>query len=145
MYPVTYASMAGFPFHQSRGVPVPGIEPTADGYVGFFVITGQQWLDFCALIERPEWTEDTTLFVALERRLRADRLLGPIREWTTQRTTAEIVEIASLMRIPVAPIGNGRTIPEIDHFVDRNGWLLRNPAGSCSPAARTASPASRFR
>jgi crotonobetainyl-CoA:carnitine CoA-transferase CaiB-like acyl-CoA transferase len=132
MYPVTYASMAGFPFHQSRGVPVPGIEPTSDGYVGFFVITGQQWLDFCALIERPEWTEDTTLFIALERRLRAEQLLGPIREWTTQRTTAEVVEIASLLRIPVAPIGNGRTIPEIDHFVEEQ-WLLPNPAGFVQP------------
>ena len=132
MYPVTYASMAGFPFHQSRGVPVPGIEPTADGYVGFFVITGQQWLDFCALIERPEWTEDATFFIALERRLRAEQLLAAIREWTTQRTTAEIVEIASLMRIPVAPIGNGRTIPDIDHFVAEQ-WLLPNPAGFVQP------------
>jgi crotonobetainyl-CoA:carnitine CoA-transferase CaiB-like acyl-CoA transferase len=132
MYPVTYASMAGFPFHQSRGVPVPGIEPTSDGYVGFFVITGQQWLDFCALIEHPEWTEDPTYFIALERRLRAEQLLPAIRDWTTQRTTAEIVEIASLMRIPVAPIGNGRTIPEIDHFVEEQ-WLLRHPAGFVQP------------
>ena len=54
MYPVTYASMAGTPFHQLRGVPVPGIEPTADGQVGFFVITGQQWLEFCALIGHPD-------------------------------------------------------------------------------------------
>src|SRR5690606_31225590 len=44
MYPITFWSMAQRPFQSSRGVPVPGIEPTADGYVGFFVITGQQWL-----------------------------------------------------------------------------------------------------
>ena len=66
MYPVTYASMAGVPFHQFRGVPVPGIEPTADGHVGFFVITGQQWLDFCALLDQPGWAEDESLFIAID-------------------------------------------------------------------------------
>ena len=113
-------------------MPVPGIEPTSDGYVGFFVITGQQWLDFCALIDQPGWAEDESLFIAMERRRRAAELLGVIRAWTTQRTTAEIVEIASLMRMPVAPIGNGRTIPEIDHFVDQE-WLVPNPAGFVQP------------
>ena len=132
MYPVTYASMAATPFHQFRGVPVPGIEPTSDGYVGFFVITGQQWLDFCALIEQPGWAEDESLFIAMERRRRSAELVPVIREWTTARTTAEIVEIASLMRIPSAPIGNGRTIPEIDHFVDQE-WLVANPAGFVQP------------
>jgi crotonobetainyl-CoA:carnitine CoA-transferase CaiB-like acyl-CoA transferase len=132
MYPVTYASMAGVPFHRERGMPVPGIEPTADGQVGFFVITGQQWLDFCALIEQPHWLDDPSLFIAVERRRRAAELEGPIRAWTTQRTTDEIVEIASLMRIPVAPIGNGSTIPEIDHFVEER-WLLPNPAGFVQP------------
>jgi crotonobetainyl-CoA:carnitine CoA-transferase CaiB-like acyl-CoA transferase len=132
MYPVTYASMAGTPFHQLRGVPVPSIEPTSDGFVGFFVITGQQWLDFCALIDQPAWADDESLFIAMERRRRAPDLLGVIRAWTTQRTTAEIVEIASLMRIPVAPIGNGRTIPEIDHFIDQE-WMVTNPAGFLQP------------
>jgi crotonobetainyl-CoA:carnitine CoA-transferase CaiB-like acyl-CoA transferase len=32
----------------------------------------------------------------------------------------------------VAPIGNGRTIPEIDHFVDQE-WLVPNPAGFVQP------------
>jgi crotonobetainyl-CoA:carnitine CoA-transferase CaiB-like acyl-CoA transferase len=132
MYPITYASMAKAPFHQLRGVPVPGIEPTSDGYVGFFAITGQQWLDFCALIDQPAWTEDESLFIAMERRRRSAELVPVIREWTTARTTGEIVEIASLMRLPVAPIGNGRTIPDIDHFVDQE-WLVPNPAGFVQP------------
>jgi len=132
MYPVTYAAMAGRPFQASRGVPVPGIEPTLDGHVGFFVITGQQWLDFCALIDEPAWAEDERLFSAVTRRLLAAELQPTIRAWTATRTTDEIVEIASLMRIPVAPIGNGRTIPQIDHVVDQH-WLVRNPAGFDQP------------
>ncbi|HRE03042.1 MAG TPA: CoA transferase, partial [Ilumatobacteraceae bacterium] len=106
MHPVTFSSMAQRPFQSSRGTPVPGIEPTSDGLVGFFVITGQQWLDFCSMIGRTDWADDERLFIATERRLRADELLGPIREWTTKMTTAEIVELASLMRIPVSPIGS---------------------------------------
>lgn len=132
MYPVTFASMAQRPFQSSRGTPVPGIEPTSDGYVGFFVITGQQWLDFCALIGQPQWGEDERLFIATERRLRADELLGPIREWTRSQTTDEIVEIASLMRIPVAPIGNGATLATIDQFAAEE-WFLRNPRGFLQP------------
>ena len=132
MHPVTFASMAQRPFQNSRGVPVPGIEPTSDGYVGFFVITGQQWLDFCALIGQPQWTEDERLFIAAERRQRADELLGPIREWTRNQTTEEIVEIASLMRIPVAPIGNGATLANIDQFVAEE-WFVHNPDGFLQP------------
>ncbi len=132
MYPVTFASMAGRPFQSSRGVPVPGIEPTRDGWVGFFVITGQQWLDFCALIGRPEWQQDESLFIAVERRLRAGQLQVPIREWTRQRTTDEIVETASLMRIPVAPIGSGETVTGIDHFAAEQ-WFVRHPGGFLQP------------
>ncbi len=132
MHPVTYASMAQRPFQTSRGTPVPGIEPTEDGHVGFFVITGQQWLDFCSLIGQPHWTEDEKLFIATERRLRADELLGPIRDWTTARTTDEIVEIASLMRIPVAPIGTGATLPGVDQFVAEQ-WFVENPDGFVEP------------
>ena len=132
MYPVTFASMAQRPFQTSRGTPVPGIEPTQDGYVGFFVITGQQWLDFCALIGQPQWGEDERLFIATERRLRADELLGPIREWTRSQTTEQIVEIASLMRIPVAPIGNGATLAQIDQFVAEE-WFVTNPDGFTQP------------
>ena len=132
MYPVTFNSMAGRPFQTSRGVPVPGIEPTADGWVGFFVITGQQWLDFCSLIGRPEWQQDESLFIAVERRRRADQLLGAIRDWTRQRTTDEIVETASLMRIPVAPIGSGETVTGIDHFVAEE-WFVNHPEGFVQP------------
>ena len=132
MYPVTFHSMAGRPFQSSRGVPVPGIEPTRDGWVGFFVITGQQWLDFCALIGRPEWQQDESLFIAVERRLRAGQLQGPIRAWTQQRTTDEIVETASLMRIPVAPIGSGETVTGIDHFVAEE-WFVRHRDGFVQP------------
>ena len=132
MHPITFASMAERPFMVGRGVPVPGVEPTADGWVGFFVITGQQWLDFCSLIGKPEWHEDESLFIAAERRHRTGEIQGPIRDWTRSRSTDEIVDIASLMRIPVAPIGTGETITAIDHFVAEE-WFVENAGGFTQP------------
>ena len=40
-----------------RSVEVPSIEPAKDGFVGISMVTGQQWLDFAAMVECPEFTE----------------------------------------------------------------------------------------
>ena len=37
----------------SRTVEVPSIEPARDGYVGITMVTGQQWLDFAAMLDCP--------------------------------------------------------------------------------------------
>ena len=35
----------------NRSVEVPSIEPAKDGYVGISMVTGQQWLDFAAMVD----------------------------------------------------------------------------------------------
>ncbi|MFV0257376.1 MAG: CoA transferase [Acidimicrobiales bacterium] len=129
--PITYQSMAGSAYFEGRRPRYPGdIEPTADGFVGFALVnTLQPWLDFCALIGRPDWAEDTELHNPGLRAARYDELIGPIRAWTTARTTAEIVEVASAMRIPVAPIGHGANVTTMDHFVEQ-GFFQRSADGS---------------
>ena len=109
-------------------IEVPSIEPTLDGYVGFCIFTGQQWQDFCAMVGRPEWAEDPELATMGGRVARGDEIAAPIRAWTAERTTAEVCEIAELLRIPVAPIGNGSTIPGMDQFTAR-GVFVPNPGG----------------
>ena len=47
-----YGSMSGTYDAQPR-LEIPSIEPTKDGYVGFCIFTGQQWIDFCVLIGQP--------------------------------------------------------------------------------------------
>ena len=96
------------------------METTSDGLVGVGVGTGQQWLDFCVMVEHPEWMEDRSLF-ANRAHLRPD-----IAAWMAEHTTAEVLELAGAFRIPHAPIGNGATIPATDHFVAR-GSIVRNP------------------
>ncbi|MBS2080356.1 CoA transferase, partial [Mycobacterium tuberculosis] len=40
-----------------RTTEVPSIEPAKDGYVGITMVTGQQWLDFAAMVECPQLEE----------------------------------------------------------------------------------------
>lgn len=52
-YPVTYHDQLGRPMRKRRFVPTPGVAAARDGLVGLGVGTGQQWLDFCAMVGHP--------------------------------------------------------------------------------------------
>ncbi|MCY3631654.1 MAG: CoA transferase [bacterium] len=108
---------------------VPSVEPTSDGYVGFCVFTGQQWQDFTVLVGHPEWADDPQLGTMGGRIAAGESIAGPIREWTSARTTEEVVREAILLRIPVAPIGNGANLPEFDQFAQR-GVYVPHPGGA---------------
>lgn len=124
----TFEAAAGRPLRYVRSTILPLNHPTSDGYVGFQVTTGQQWLDFCAMIERPDWAEDRTLSRHDTRARRNAELVAVIDAWTSQRTTTEVVEYATLFRLPVAPINNGDTIRQFEQVVARN-WVVKNPQG----------------
>lgn len=115
-----------------RSIEIPSIEPAKDGWVGFCTVTRQQWTDFTVLIERPDLGEDESLAYSGNRMLRKDEVRGAIAAWTKERTVAEIVELASLFRIPVSPVGNGRTVTEMDHFVAREVYVP-HPGGFLQP------------
>jgi crotonobetainyl-CoA:carnitine CoA-transferase CaiB-like acyl-CoA transferase len=116
----------------SRSVEIPSIEPAKDGWVGFCTITGQQWKDFCALIGQPEVAGDDSYLDARRRMEHRSYMREIIHGWTRERTVDEIVEVASLMRLPVAPVGNGRTLPQMDHLVER-GVFSKSPGGFTQP------------
>ena len=127
---------------------VPSVEPTRDGYVGFCVFTGQQWQDFTVLVGHPEWADDPELATMGGRIAAGESIAGAIREWTSARTTEEVVREAILLRIPVAPIGNGANLPEFDQFAQR-GVYGPNPGGGFIqprvPYRNTAHPSVAFR
>ncbi len=104
-------------------VETPSIEPTVDGYVGFCTNSRQQFLDFLLLIERPDLQADEMLAQVAGRMMRFDEWNAIVRGWTTTHTTAEIIERASLLRIPVAPIGNGETLPRHEQLVARGVFV----------------------
>jgi len=116
----------------TRSIEVPSIEPAKDGYVGITMVTGQQWLDFAAMVECPELTEPPELQFQLGRWKHRDRIRQLIGPWLRARTVAEIVELGQLYRLPIASLGNGATIPDLDYIRERNVFVS-NPAGFHQP------------
>jgi crotonobetainyl-CoA:carnitine CoA-transferase CaiB-like acyl-CoA transferase len=102
-----------------RAVEVPSVEQTADGYVGFCVVTAQQFQDFLLMMGRQDLADDPELSTFGRRRTSRTDFVKAIRDWTGTRTTEEIVELASMLRIPVAPVGAPETVCQIDHFAAR--------------------------
>jgi crotonobetainyl-CoA:carnitine CoA-transferase CaiB-like acyl-CoA transferase len=135
----------------SRTVEVPSIEPARDGYVGITMVTGQQWLDFAAMVECPELTEIPQLRFQIGRWEYRDFIRERIRPWLAERTVDEIVELGQLFRLPIAALGNGSTIRDMAYVRER-GVFVSNPAGfhqprspwlmsRCRPVALRGAPA----
>lgn len=134
-----------------RTLEVPSIEPAKDGYVGITMVTGQQWLDFCAMVECPQLEEIEQLRFQIGRWAYRDLIREHIGPWLAERTVAEIVELGQLFRLPIAALGNGSTIRDTEYVRER-GVFVRNPAGfhqprppwlmsACAPAPPGATPA----
>ncbi|WP_343601698.1 CoA transferase, partial [Mycobacterium sp.] len=135
----------------SRTVEVPSIEPAKDGYVGITMVTGQQWLDFIAMVDCPELAEIPQLQFQIGRWEYRDVIRERIGPWLAERTVDEIVELGGLFRLPIAALGNGSTIRDMAYMRER-GVFVRNPAGfhqprspwlmsRCRPAAVRTAPA----
>jgi len=120
-YPSVFASFTGWPELRGTGrsIEVPSIEPTADGFVVFTTNSAQQFQDFLIMIERPDLLEDQELPIAMHRFRRRAEFLADVHEWTTKRTSAEVLEAAGMFRIPAGPVLNGETVTSFEHFVER--------------------------
>lgn len=102
-----------------QALETPSIEPTKDGWIGICTYTGQQWKDLCSLMGRPEIGEDERFFDGSARMQHLDFIREAIHGWSLEHTMEEIIELLTLMRIPVAPIGNGKSVLEFDQFASR--------------------------
>jgi crotonobetainyl-CoA:carnitine CoA-transferase CaiB-like acyl-CoA transferase len=129
-YTTVFAEFLGWlPMRRpTRSIEIPSIEPTQDGYVAFTTNSAQQFADFLLLIGRPDMIEDTDLANAMGRFKRRDETLAMSHAHTLQHTTAELLEEATLLRIPSGPVGNGATVTGFDHFV-ASGTFVENPRG----------------
>jgi crotonobetainyl-CoA:carnitine CoA-transferase CaiB-like acyl-CoA transferase len=135
----------------SRTLEVPSIEPAKDGYVGITMVTGQQWLDFVAMVECPQLDEIEQLRFQIGRWGYRDLIREQIGPWLAERTVEEIVGLGQLFRLPIAALGNGSTIRDMEYITER-GAFVRNPAGyhqprppwlmsACAPAPLRGTPA----
>ncbi len=108
---------------RGRHIDHPSIEPTADGWVGFATIANQQFKDFLVLIERADLLADEDLVDINVRTKRADEFEAAVQAWTTRHTTADIIERASALRVPVAPVSDGVTVVDHEQFSARKVFV----------------------
>ena len=149
-YPVTFLDMLGRPFRDRRRLTIPGVATAADGLVALGCGTGQQWLDFCAMVGHPEWMERSReLSITEQANIHAEQ----IDAWVREHTVDEILDLATAFRIPNAPIGNGANVPRPTTSSTRGVRRPTRATGSRArpplpvrlrPPALTAEPAPRL-
>ncbi len=118
----------------TRTLEVPSIERAKDGYVGITMVTGQQWLDFAAMVDCPELAENSQLRFQIGRWAYRDLIRELIGPWMAERTVDEIVQLGQLFRLPIAPLGDGSTIRDMAYVREREVFV-NNPAGFQQPRA----------
>ena len=131
---LAYRLMAGPPDPEKLGplpqsVETPSIEPTRDGYVGFCTNSRQQVSDFMLLIGRPELRDDEALAQVAGRMARFAEWNEIVHAYTQRHTTAEVIEAAAPLRIPVAPVLSGATRAPTTSRSCARGVLRKNPDG----------------
>lgn len=128
-YPTLYRDFTGAAASLSgRGSDYPSVERCKDGWIGLCLFSAQQWADFAVMIDRPELAEDTRLNSMAGRGRNRDLARSVIDPWLADHTAEEIFELGGLFRVPVSYVGNGRTLPEMEHFRER-GVFVENPGG----------------
>jgi crotonobetainyl-CoA:carnitine CoA-transferase CaiB-like acyl-CoA transferase len=125
-----------------RQAPMLGVVRAGDGWVGINCLTGQHWLDVCAMLGLPEFGEQQYA-IMMGGPERAE-FFAAAQPWLSERTVTEIVELSQALRIPAAPVADGATVLECAQWVKREffvdaggeGWSFRRPG----PAFRVSKP-----
>ncbi|MDT7548389.1 MAG: hypothetical protein QOE84_783 [Actinomycetota bacterium] len=133
MHEPLHAALAGSDAY-TRWVQVPSVERAADGWVCFSLVTGQQWLDFTAMIDRPDLSDDPGLSNMLGRWPRRQEIYDAIEPWLRERTVDEVVEIAAGFRLPVAHVSDGATVAAMEHFTKRGVFAASPYGGYAQPS-----------
>ena len=104
-----------------RSAPMLGVVRAADGWVGINCLTGQHWLDVCAMLGLPEYGEHQIAIMmgGPER----DEFFRKAEPLLAQQTVAEIVELGQALRIPAAPVNDGATVFDCPQYAERGFFV----------------------
>jgi crotonobetainyl-CoA:carnitine CoA-transferase CaiB-like acyl-CoA transferase len=105
----------------SKAAPMLGIVHAADGWIGINCLTGQHWLDVCAMVGLPEFGEHQ-LAIMLGGPER-DEFFAKAQPFLDSMTVADLIELSQAMRIPAAPITEGDTILSCPQYAGRGFFL----------------------
>jgi crotonobetainyl-CoA:carnitine CoA-transferase CaiB-like acyl-CoA transferase len=122
----------GLPRNTRAGAML-GIVRAADGWIGINCLTGQHWLDVCAMLELTEY-EEQRIAIMLGGPVRAE-FFQKAQPWLSERTVSELVELCQAMRIPASPVNDGAIILDCPQYRERgffveaggDGWSFKRP------------------
>jgi crotonobetainyl-CoA:carnitine CoA-transferase CaiB-like acyl-CoA transferase len=117
----------GLPANQRSG-PMLGVVRAADGWVGINCLTGQHWLDVCAMLGLPEFAE-RQLDIMMGGPERAE-FFARATPLLAEQTVAEIVELSQTLRIPAAPVNDGATVLDCPQYAER-GFFVESGGFRC--------------
>ena len=101
-----------------------GVYPTKDGHVVLGVNSDKLWQKLCDCMGRPDLATDPRYATYVERDSRTEEGNALIREWTTQHTSKELVDIVGPTGLPIGNITNPEDVLEAGSDVRKMGWLL---------------------
>ena len=116
----------GFPIGEERFATIPGIAKCADGYVGINALTGQHFVDICAMLDANDFA-DRQQELAWGGQPLAD-FFAKVQPWLDARTVDEIVGLCQAFRIPAAPVGDGEKLTHYAQFTARE-FFTTEPDG----------------
>ena len=116
-----------------RQAPMLGVVRAGDGWVGINCLTGQHWLDVCAMLGLPEFGEQQYA-IMMGGPERAE-FFAAAQPWLSERTVAEIVELSQALvfrrrrwrtarpcwNVRNGSSGNSSSMP------GATGWSFRRP------------------
>lgn len=114
-----------------RSTPMLGVVRASDGWVGINCLTGQHWLDVCAMLGLPEYGEhQIAIMLGGPERAEFFAAAAPL---LAERTVADTVELCQAMRIPAAPVNDGATVLDCPQYAQRSFFV--ETAGFRRPGA----------
>jgi len=118
--------------HPIRYLDTPGIEVAADGLVAFNTNAGHMFRMFLLMVERPDLMDDPTYSAITNRLMMGDEWQKIVDDWIGTRSVGEIIETATELRIPVAPVHDGASVIDDEQLVAR-GTFATDEGGLVHP------------
>lgn len=122
----------------SKAGPMLGIVRAADGWIGINCLTGQHWLDVCAMMGLPDF-EEHQLSIMLGGPER-EEFFAKAQPWLDSMSVAEIVDLSQAMRIPAAPVTDGATILDCPQYAERGFFLAGSAESGVGAMVRPGAP-----
>ncbi|MDG4668185.1 CoA transferase [Mycobacterium sp. 236(2023)] len=122
----------------AKGAPMLGIVKAADGWIGINCLTGQHWLDVCAMMGLPEFGEhQIAIMIGGPER---EEFFEKARPWLESMTVADLVELSQALRIPAAPVTDGESIRGCPQYAERGFFIDSRSEGPTSGLVRPGAP-----